>query len=446
MTLSLFRPEVSDWTDPEALIKEARRLRRRRWLIGSFVGAFLILLSGLALDSTKHGGGNVKTSLGSSPSISIPKTPPVAPLPTEPPVKEPPVVAIDVIGTGKLWLVDGYGMFYSSNWGSTWRYTKPPSLGDPIADYTSVSFLNSQDGWLIADMAKGTAVDHTVNGGRSWTSVALPKIAPFGRDGDSLSFANPNDGFIAIQPATPSLLGPSVILSSADGGSTWSIVDQTAPVSRISFDSSSTGWGLNPKGTHLYKTNDGGKSWQRVSLPMDKGPSTRWESLTLPTFFANAGVLLAQPSSGNALLEITHNSGRTWKALATPFLAQPMEIPKSGAAICNTCVSLGKEPFSAVNASTFVFLRSGKLYRTTNGGTSWTTAKTRPASVSIGYLGIEGVLGPVQFSSPSSGWTITVAHIVLSTRDGGKHFSDVVPPCHSFPMQTCASMGLKASP
>ena len=378
--------------------------------------------------------------------LSIPKKPPLAPFPTAPSVRQPPVVAIDVVGPGKLWLIDGYGMFYSSDWGITWRYSDPPSLGDPIADYTSSSFLNSQDGWLITDMAKGAAVDHTINGGRSWTSVLLPKVAPFGRDADSLSFVNVNDGFVAIQSATPSLLGPSVILSSVDGGSTWSIVDQTAPVGRISFSSPSIGWGLNPQGTHLYETNDGGKSWQEVLLPASKGSSHHWTSLTLPTFFANTGVFLAQPSSGNALVEITHDGGMTWKANAAPFVAQPMEIPKSGAVICSTCVSLGQEPFTAVNASTFVFLEEGKLYRTAGAGESWTSMKTSP-SIAIGYLGNQGVLGPLQFSSAQSGWAVTGVGGLLLTRNGGKTFSNVMPPCFNvFKGQSCVSMGLKASP
>ncbi len=51
MTLSPFRPKTPDLgnLDSEALIKEARRLRRRRWLIGSFLAALLLFLSGLGL-------------------------------------------------------------------------------------------------------------------------------------------------------------------------------------------------------------------------------------------------------------------------------------------------------------------------------------------------------------------------------------------------------------
>ena len=51
MTLSPLRPNTPDLgdLDPEALIKEARRLRRRRRLIGSFLAALLLLLSGLGL-------------------------------------------------------------------------------------------------------------------------------------------------------------------------------------------------------------------------------------------------------------------------------------------------------------------------------------------------------------------------------------------------------------
>ena len=228
MALSPPKPNTTVVTDLEALIKEARRLRRRRWFIGSSLAAFLILASGLALMMTRHKGGSSTIATARSAPISIPNTP-VARFPTEPSVRQPPVVAIDVVGPEKLWLVDGYGMFFSSDWGSTWRYTRPPSPGDPIADYGAVSFINSQDGWLIASISKGLGVDHTANGGKSWSSALLPNVAPMGSIGASLSFANPSDGLITIEPYSPSGANTSVVVASTNGGSSWSIVNQKAP-------------------------------------------------------------------------------------------------------------------------------------------------------------------------------------------------------------------------
>ncbi len=446
MTLSPSRPKTPDTMDPEALIKEARRLRRRRWLIGSSLTSLLILLSGLALLATRHQVGNTNTNIGNASPISIPKTLALAPFPTEPPVRQPPVVAIDVVGPGKLWIVDGYGMFFSSDWGSTWRYTRPPSPGDPIANYSSVSFINSQDGWLITGVPKGLGVDHTVNGGKSWNSAILPMVAPIGRIGDSLSFANPNDGFVTIEPYSPSGANTSAVLASTNGGSSWSVVNRQAPVGRIKFVSSAIGWGLGPQGTELYVTRDGGVSWQKVSLPLGQGSGAPWESLTLPTFFGQTGVLLAQPTSGKALVEITDNGGKTWKPLTAPFQAQPTVAPGVLGPICQTCVSVGAEPLSVLNSSTIVYWSGGTLNRTTNGGKSWTSTSTSPASAVIGSTGNQGASGPLQFSSLRSGWAITKSDSLLLTRDGGLHFSSVVPPCHSFQEQSCASMGLKASP
>lgn len=393
---------------------------------------------------TGHKGGSAVTTTASPTPISVPNTP-VAPFPTQPPIRQPPVVAIDVVGPGKLWIVDGYGMFYSSDWGSTWRYTSPPSPGDPIANYSSVSFINSADGWLIASISKGLGVDHTVDGGKSWTSALLPKVTSTGRIGDSLSFANPNDGFVTIEPYSSSGANTSAVLASTNGGSSWSVVNQKAPVGKVKFVSSSVGWGLSPNGTELYHTKDGGVSWQKVTLSSGQGSSTSFKTLTLPTFFGQTGVLLAQPASGHSLLEITNNDGQIWKPLAAPFQAQPTVTPGLLGPICQTCVSVGKEPFSVINSTTIVYWSNGTLYRTTDGGQSWTSLSTSPASAVIGTVGNQGTAAPLQFSSLNSGWAITRSQSLLLTRDAGLHFSSVVPPCHSFQAQSCASMGLKSS-
>ena len=424
--------------------------KRRPWTTRLAITAFLMLVAAAiayAVDSAGSTGGIL--NLGTASPVSVPKTPQLAPFPTQPPPRVPPVVAMDVVGPGELWIVDGYGMFFSSDWGTTWRYTDPPSLGDPIADYTSVSFINSEDGWLIAATPKGAGVDHTVNGGKSWTSALLPSVALAGRISNSLSFANPNDGFIAIGPYSPSGDGSSVILASTNGGSKWSVVDGQAPVSQIRFESSTIGWGLNPQGTGLYMTQDGGTSWQEVSLPSRSGASdgsgALWESLTLPMFFGKTGVLLAQPVSGNALVEITNNDGKTWKSLPTPFQVQPTVTPGKIGPICQTCVSVGAEPFSVLNSTTFVYWGGGTLYRTIDGGESWTSINPSPTFSPIGHVGMEGVLGPLQFSSEKNGWAITRSDSLLLTRDGGVHFARVTSPCHPFPAQSCSSMGLKPS-
>ncbi len=450
MTLSQLKPKIPDTMDPDtmdpdALIKEARRLRRRRWLIGTSLVASLFLASAVTLMMTRHKGGSTITTFGSSSPISIPNTP-LAPFPTEPSVRQPPVVGIDVIGPGKLWLVDGYGMFFSSDWGNTWRYTRPPSPGDPIANYSSVSFINSKDGWLIAGIAKGLGVDHTVNGGLSWTSGLLPKVALLGRVSDSLSFANPNDGFVTIEPYSPVGTNTSAILASTNGGSSWSVVKSQVPVGRIKFVSSNIGWGLNPQGTELYLTKDGGASWKEVLLPAGNESQTVFKSLTLPIFFGQTGVLLAQPKSGNALVETTNNSGKTWTPYTTPFQALPTMAPTVLGPICQTCVAVGSEPFVAINSTTFIYLAAGKLYRTANGGQNWISVRTNTISAVVGSLGDHSVAGPLQFSSPNSGWAITTSDNLLLTRDGGAHFSSVIPPCHSFQEQSCASMGLKSTP
>lgn len=366
-----------------------------------------------------------------------------------------PVGSIGVVGPGQLWVLDGDGLFLSGNGGGRWQKVTPPSGGDPLADYTAIDFLSLRLGWLVASRENSLQVDRTADGGSTWQSVSLPaSLFPSGWNSAEVSFIDGSDGWVLVQPyARSGQPERSVVLSSADGGAHWTIADRDAPVIDAAFSSTAVGWGLGAGGGSLYRTANGGVSWQPVPLPRSSAGGTSkpgtWISLTLPVFAGQDGVLLAVPAAGSAVTERTTDGGRTWFAQATPFAGEPAYSqpgsPAEGSA-CADCVGPGDEPFAVLSRVEWRYWGGGRLYTTTDAGRSWSFLQPNLSfaslGTSLGRVGVDngGSADPLQYSSPLAGWALVSTNaasgqrsVLLVTSDGDMTFTAVSPPSGSLP-------------
>ncbi len=255
---------------------------------------------------------------------------------------------------------------------------------------------------------RGLLVNSTTDAGATWQSVALPSsLAPQGFDGANVSFVSPADGWLTIQPYhPPSQVGTSVVLSSTDGGATWNVVNGDTPVAQIDFLSPQIGWGVSPDGSALYESNDAGTAWQQVALPGpgSGGSAPTWKAVTMPTFFGEDGVVLAEPASGNAVVESTSDGGNTWTASATPFAGV---APSSNGQRPTTM------PFAATSPNTFLYWAGDDLFETSDGGHTWTSFEQIITPSHTGTLTVGGSAGqsiapfaPLVFSSATTGFAI----------------------------------------
>jgi hypothetical protein len=360
----------------------------------------------------------------------------------------PPVGSIGLVGPASIWVLDGDGLFISGDGGSTWQRVAPPGAGDPLANYEAIDFLSAQRGWLAVSGMNTIKVYRTTDGGSAWQSAALPtSLFPNGWESADMSFISPARGWLTIQPYTRS--GErvrSVLLSSADGGASWSVASASAPVTSIEFSSPTVGWGLGAGGATLYRTTDAGASWAPVTLPRPAGSGAAfsgWSSLTLPEFAGADAVVLAVPRAGKAVTELSTDGGRSWRAEPTPFVGEPVATPTQapGSVTCPDCVLPGDEPFAVLTAAQWRYWGGGRLYSTADQGLHWTSVQPNLAFASVGTtLGRVGVddetpSDPLQFSSALTGWalasTITASgaeSVLLVTRDGGATFAAVSPP------------------
>jgi photosystem II stability/assembly factor-like uncharacterized protein len=143
-----------------------------------------------------------------------------------------------------------------------------------------------------------------------------------------------------------------------------------------------TAWAGASAGT-LIKTTDSGNSWQVVRLPI------RFYVLTLFFFDAQYGWAGGQTDDGGGATVATTDGGRTWTTqLTNPF------------GDFQTVIFLNRSEGWAGGQSS--------LFRTTNGGTTWSSLPIPIGGTAIRALG---------FTSPFNGWA--AAERLLHTTDGG---------------------------
>jgi photosystem II stability/assembly factor-like uncharacterized protein len=162
----------------------------------------------------------------------------------------------------------------TSDAGASWQVHPTPCVGP---DYRS-SFTSSRAGWLACRETEGQQagtlpVYQTVDGGQSWQLTgggSLPAttegpVTPTAHPGGESSGAGVG-GFVALD-ATHFLLalGDGNVLRSDDGARIWkTVLSAGEPLSDLVFAGPHDGWLL--AATKVWRTTDGGITWQPVSV------------------------------------------------------------------------------------------------------------------------------------------------------------------------------------
>lgn len=162
----------------------------------------------------------------------------------------------DILGT-----TDG-----GKTWGSL--YHLPASIND-------ITFTDAQHGWVAGVPA---AIYYTTDGGRTWDSgkTGLESAqGPADAKGKpqkpysftSISFVDANYGWAVAQGEAQSL-----VLKTTDGGKTWVPlwVNQQEKLRAVYFQTQSKGWVATEEGNYVYRTDDEGRSWQSEPMKFEQ--------------------------------------------------------------------------------------------------------------------------------------------------------------------------------
>jgi photosystem II stability/assembly factor-like uncharacterized protein len=298
----------------------------------------------------------------------------------------------------------GIGAWKSTDGGSTWsRLTGAGSaslpLGGVLKAHLAIDPGNTSTLYLGVLMLAGLEdrLYKSVDGGATW--ARMPPTLSWGSSGGF--------GFLAVHPRNPNVLiaGRQLLLRSLDGGATWAYVGGAFHVDHhdIAFSSDAT---------RMYLMTDGGPF---VASGIDAPSVPSWTNLnaTLDTINFHPGLAMDQAS------------GATWVGTQDSGLLIYSGAPAWPAPRGAAC---GDGGFNAVDYQNpqvvYITCNQGStswVYKTIDGGATWTTA----GNGIPGPAG--GVYAPIAMDpvNPQSLLFATTQGVIHRTTDGAASWSAV---------------------
>jgi photosystem II stability/assembly factor-like uncharacterized protein len=232
---------------------------------------------------------------------------------------------LSVVSSSVVWASGAGTVLRTVDAGSTWQEVTPPDTAELL--FRDVEAFDAQNALILA-IGPGDAsrVYRTSDGGQTWTLTFLNDdpnafydcMAFFDED-RGLALSDPVDGFFRI-------------IATSDGGRTWRVVDADMPpalAGEAAFAASGqclvtaggqdaffgTGAGAEAR---VFRTGDGGQSWQVTTTSMLSGPSAGINALAFrdPRHGLAAGGDFFTPSVAPNSLALSDDGGVVWDLVA----------------------------------------------------------------------------------------------------------------------------------
>jgi len=317
------------------------------------------------------------------------------------------------------WLLKDDGLFWVSDaTGSARQIT--PSID--AARISTVFFRDASHGWAIASAGRveaGVAFDvfRTTTGGSSWARTGLV-ASPAASAPSAFEFVDANHGWLLVDIESSSNFSVAELYRTQDGGATWERLE--APSGGIvRFVTPTLGFiSGGPTGDKLFVTRDGGTSWQAVTVELPQAFSQALPVYGTPSFKdAKTGVLpvtLGGTGATAVAFYLTSDGGATWTFSALRIVPGTLE---QGAAVASDVV--GTDSWVVVAPS------GVRIFTTTDRGKTWRV---------VAPNGLPPGVAKIDFATVSRGWSLisggecpadqkdscTFTHDARRTADGGQ--------------------------
>ncbi len=329
----------------------------------------------------------------------------------------PPVITMVNATTG--WAFDGTHFLHTTDGGRQWTNVTPPGMtvhldrSSNSARNTVWDFQSAQSTWIAeATNLSGTVLlSHTVDGGQRWIqhTIQFSGISQFGAI-SALGFVNARQGWLEW--------GMTDLWKTENGGASW----QPAVITKVrglppgggglvTFINARTGWMLWSAGGNpgpqffLKRTTNGAHSWHQVPISFIRGLM----AYGFPTFTGSAGLLACMREFGGLVVLRTQNGGKRWEGVSPT-------IPNRGD------TSEDSWGIKTVGGMVAWALAEGRLWRSTNGARSWTYRSSDRFLVhASGMDFLNAQMGWVWKATPTG-----ITHVWMTT-SGGRHWTSWQP-------------------
>ena len=281
-----------------------------------------------------------------------------------------------------IFFIISVGLFSAAAFGQSWTASKSGGKGDLI----SVYFTSANSGWIAGDNGY---LANTNDGGRTWSQRQIATQDSI----NEIFFRNNDNGY---------LVTGRKMFKTTDGGRSWQEfrplndyknLNGTPDFLSVRFTGKKDGFIIGSlyklvKGEEVVidslvlKTTDGGESWRRIIIPFKK------EMVHLDFVNDDYGWMVGD----GGLILFTNDGGETW------------ESQKSG-----TDLSLYNVDFRDKNEG-YAVGKKGIILRTENGGKTWETVKV---SFPETFLRVD-------FADDKNGWIVGYKGTILRSSDRGR--------------------------
>ena len=233
---------------------------------------------------------------------------------------------VQIINTDTIYIAGQYNLIKSTNGGVNWA-----SLNFPNESVNSIFFVDGLTGHAACDDG---LIFKTIDGGESWYATENNSS---NLDFEQLYFYNKDMGFVGF--------AYSSLYKTMDGGESWSKSSGLGdPFLSMYFVNENVGYAGLEDGA-LYKTNDGGDSWTWASFLHARFTSSNVNSLYF--FNEDSGFAIGQ----RGRIVKTSDGGTSWSDYALTYEnIKEIDFPVS---------------------ETGYVLSWNEIYKTTNSGLSW---------------------------------------------------------------------------
>lgn len=241
--------------------------------------------------------------------------------------------------------------------------------------------------------------------------------------GDTIQFLTARLGWLAQQEPTAPF---ALLYRSSNGGASWHAVRRLPEVAPVAFETPTTAWQAGGGySQYLFRSDTGGRSWQRVPLPNPAGERGSQPFYGLPSFVSGqvlAPVTFVRGRSADLAVYRSVDGGRHWQ-LAT--------LLRLGTTVARYC--LGEQAsVSFVNQRVWwtAAYKAGRalVYRTVDAGRDWAAS-----SIAAPRSGLRCPLPLGQAASGRAAWVLvhtSSGTTLYATRDAGGSWHRLITATH----------------